>query len=95
MTGSYFFHAIKTDRLLREHFEAWLRERLEDCRNEMESAGITEMVWLAKGKVRAIRDLQTQLEQSLNLLPDSNEPEVAATKPYRKGLGDVPYRGGL
>ncbi len=76
MTGSYFFHAIKTDRLLRAHFEAWLRERLEDCRNEMESAGITEMVWLAKGKVRAIRDLQTHLEQALNLPPENHNPEI-------------------
>ena len=76
MTGSYFFHAIKTDRLLREHFEAWIRVQRAEHARELESANFDNLVYRAQGKIHALDTLISLLEQGLNLPPENHNPEI-------------------
>ncbi len=69
MTGAYFFHAIKTDRLLREHFGAWIKEQRAEHARELEGANFDNLMYRAQGKIHALDTLMSLLEQALNLSP--------------------------
>ncbi len=81
MTGSYFFHAIKTDRLLREHFEAWVKEQRAQYFRELAGVEPEYLLYRCQGKVQALDNLLIMLEQSLNLPPD----DLASTEFLQRG----------
>lgn len=70
MTGSYFFHAIKTDRYLRENFEAWIKEQRAEHSRELETTNSDQIMFRAQGKIHALDNLINMLEQALNLPAD-------------------------
>ena len=81
MTGSHFFHALKTDRLLRQNFEAWVKEQRAQYSRELEGAGQDIMLYRAQGKIHALDNLISLLDQALNLPPD----DLASTEFLQRG----------
>ena len=72
MTGSLLARTLKQDRELRHDFEAFLKERRDDASHQLENAGADIAIFQAQGKIRALDDLKTMLEQMMGAPSEQN-----------------------